>query len=247
MKQPAFLLTAALVSALFAAFSVPAAGALEIESYRFTDRLLAITAPAAPDVFDGAVIFTASAQRRVGVSFAHEGYGKVHWFKKLVSPQTAARSENVLVYVYEYPLGLRELKYRLIVDGLWTSDPWNPPSRMDGGTGLSYSVVSLPPSAGQELSPDDAGVLTFSYETAPGESVSVAGSFNNWDPFMYEMREESPGRYVLTLSLPPGTYRYVFYHRGERVLDKRNPRKVFASDNTVASEVTVGAAAASRK
>ena len=222
-------------------------GALEIESYRFTDRLLSISGPSAPDVFDGAVIFTASAQRRVGVSFDHEGYGKVHWFKKFVSPLATARSENVLIYIYEYPRGVNELKYRLIVDGLWTSDPWNPPARMDGGTGLTYSVVTLPRSSEKPTSADNnEGMLTFSYETAPGESVTVAGSFNSWDPFMYELKEESPGRYTLSIPLPPGRYRYVFFHRGERVLDQKNHRKVYSSDNTIASEIDVGLSVASK-
>jgi hypothetical protein len=233
MKQPAIFL-----AAMILATSV---SALEIESYRFTERILSISSPSAPDVFDGAVIFTASAQRRVGISFAHEGYGKVHWFKKLDSPQTAARSKDVLIYIYEYPQGINELKYRLIVDGLWTSDPWNLPSQMDGRTGLSYSVVTLPRSEGKPIASDaEEGKTIFYYETAPGETVTVAGNFNSWDPFMYELKEESPGRYALSLSLPPGRYRYAFFHRGERVLDQRNPRKVYSSDHTIASEIDIG-------
>jgi len=233
MKHLALFLASALLAA--------EAGALDIESIRFTDRLLAISAPAAPDVFDGAVIFTASArQRRVGIAFSHEGFGKVHWFKKLDSPKASAGGQGVLIYVYEYPHDLRELEYRLVVDGLWTPDPWNPPARMDGATGLSYSVVTLPQSRErplQSLSGD--GTVHFYYESAPGESVTVAGSFNSWDPFMYELREESPGRYALSMQLPPGTYRYAFFHRGERVLDERNPRKVYAKDGNTASEISV--------
>lgn len=233
MKHLTFLLAAALLAL--------EAGALDVESIRFTDRLLAISAPSAPDVFDGAVIFTTSAkQRRVGIAFAHEGFGKVHWFKKLNSPNAASRNDGIMLYVYEYPGNLRELEYRLIVDGLWTPDPWNPPARMDGRTGLSYSVVSLPSSPERSLMAEsDEGTVHFYYETAPGESVAVAGTFNSWDPFMYELREEAPGKYSINLPLPPGTHRYAFFHRGERVLDPRNPKKVYTRDGKTASEVTV--------
>jgi hypothetical protein len=230
-------LTCSLVAALMC-FGI---GALDVESIRFTDRLLAITSPSAPDVFDGAVIFTASAkQRRVGIAFAHEGFGKVHWFKKLNSPRTAAGGEGVLLYVYEYPGSLRELEYRLIVDGLWTPDPWNQATRIDGRTGLSFSVVELPPPVGRPLASEDTnGTIHFYYETAPGETVTVAGTFNSWDPFMYELAEESPGKYSIELPLPPGTHRYAFFHRGERVLDPRNPKKVYTKEGKTASEVVV--------
>ena len=230
-------LTLLLAAALF----VCPAGALDVESIRFTDRLLAISEPSAPDVFDGAVIFTASAkQRRVGIAFAHEGFGKVHWFKKLASPNALARQDGILLYVYEFPGNLKELEYRLVVDGLWTPDPWNPPARMDGRTGLSYSVVSLPPSPVHPLIAEiDEGSVHFYYETDPGESVTVAGTFNSWDPFMYELREEVPGKYAIDLPLPAGTHRYAFFHRGERVLDPRNSRKVYTKDGKTASEVIV--------
>jgi hypothetical protein len=233
MKHLMILLAAAL-------FTVQA-GALDVESIRFTNRLVRIAEPAAPDVFDGAVIFTASAKlRRVGISFAHEGFGKVYWFKKLVTPNATSRGDGVMLYVYEYPAGMRELEYRLIVDGLWTPDPWNPPARMDSRTGLANSIVSLPPSSARPVtSENDEGTVQFSFEAAPGESVTVAGTFNSWDPFMYELREETPGRYSLALPLPPGTYRYAFFHRGERVLDPHNPRKVYTKDGNTVSEVDV--------
>ncbi len=229
-------LTAILAGALAAA----AVGALDMESIRFTDRLSSIAVAGAPDVFDGAVIFTASAaNRRVGVSFAHEGFGRVHWFKKLDSPR-AMNGAGVLLFVYEYPREMREIEYRLVVDGLWTPDPWNPPARMDGATGLAYSVVALPPSTDRSpVGASSAGVVDFRFEGASGQNVTVAGTFNSWDPFMYELTEDSPGRYSLSLPLPPGTYLYAFFARGERLLDPRNPRKAYSKEGKTASEIIV--------
>jgi hypothetical protein len=254
------------------------ATAVDLDSFRFSDHLSGIVSPGAPELFEDAVIFTAaSPARRVGVSFAHEGFARVHWFRKLLKPdagldaetETAAKAGDeagdevgdkagspaaakpvsggsslkdtgILCYVYEFPRGLAELEYRLVVDGLWTADPRNPFARLDPVSGLVRSVVSLPPDDQSESTVDDStGSLRFSYRGAPGLRVSVGGSFNSWDPFMYELDEVAPGRYALALPLPPGTYRYVYFLRGERILDPNNPRKVYTAEGKAVSEAFI--------
>jgi hypothetical protein len=247
-----------IITALAAALAVQV-GAVDFESFSFNDRLLSMPGPSAPVLFEDSVIFTASSSsRRVGIAFAHEGFGRVHWFKKLMktvdepeqllekdakTPKKKASpfvDSGLLFYAFEYPRGMRELEYRLVVDGLWTPDPRNPVRRIDPSTGVVRSVVKLPePSASISTYEAPPGSLRFSYDTAPGETVTVAGSFNGWDPFMYELIEERPGHYVLTLPLPPGVHRYVFFHRGERILDPNNPKKVYAVDGKVASEAVL--------
>jgi 1,4-alpha-glucan branching enzyme len=83
------------------------------------------------------------------------------------------------------------------------------------------------------------GILNFSFKGPPGETVTVAGSFNHWDPFMYELREYPEGMYTLSLPLPPGTYQYLFFHRGERYLDPYNFRRSYTREGDAASEVVV--------
>lgn len=236
---------------------------LDRESYRYLDHLLTIKKAGAPELYEDAVIFTfPSTSRRVGIAFAHEGFSTVHWFKKLMKtanpPEQTTGSENkkapttpvyvdsgILFFVYEFPEGLKELRYRLIIDGLWVTDPNNPNYRMDSSTGIVHSVLSLP-----EIYPIDyekrpaiysapAGSLRFMFDGDPGQRVTVAGTFNNWDPFMYELTEKYPGHYELVLPLSPGTYRYVFYYKGERVLDPNNPRKVYTREGQTASEAVV--------
>jgi len=232
--------------------------AVDRESFRFIDHLLSLTGPSAPEVYEDAVVFTASSKaRRVGVSFAHEGFATVHWFRKLLKPDAALAAPDpaaakdaagkpeyvdtgILFFVYEFPRNLPELEYRLVIDGLWTADPRNPALRLDPVSGLVRSVVPLPdidepPATVDALS----GSLRFSYRGAPGQRVSVAGTFNAWDPFMYELAEVAPGRYALTLPLPPGTYRYVFYLHGERILDQNNPRKVYTAEGNAVSEASL--------
>lgn len=225
-------------------------GAVDTESYEFIDHLLSLSGPGRPEIFEDGVIFTApSSYRRVGIAFAHEGFAQVYWFRKLLFPKdnpTLEEEKNkkkppytdsgILFYVYTVPEHIRELEYRLVIDGLWTTDPGNPESRMTP-SGLTHSVVAIPTTSGKAPSTFDApeGSLSFSYTAPPGESVTVAGNFNGWDPFMYTLQEKTPGRYSLTLPLPPGTYQYVFFHRGQRVLDPHNPNRVYTKDGKIAS------------
>jgi len=224
------------------------------ESYEVVNQLLSIHRPAAPVIVDDYVIFTAdSGLRRVGVAFAHENFANVYWFRQLTIPQDRLSvqwdvvippdtymNSAIQFHVYQIPKNLRELEYRLVVNGLWTVDPLNPQTRRDPVSGLSLSVLSLPyrPITPNPLNGLPEG-LSFSFKGPPGEIVTVAGDFNGWDPFMYELREYPAGVYSLTLPLPPGTYQYVFYHRGQRYVDPYNPTRIYARDGSAASQIVV--------
>ena len=230
-------------------------GAVDTDSLLLNDYLLRLREPGKPQIVEDAVVFTApSSYRRVGIAFAHEGFGKVYWFRRLMIPNENAgpwikdkppadlyRDSGIYFYVFTIPEELKgDLEYRLIIDGLWVKDPLNPVFRVDPATGIARSVVAIPyikrpdsPNRGPE------GALTFTYYAPAGETVTVAGSFNRWDPYMYELREISPGRYSLSLPLPPGTYQYVFFYRGERRLDPNNSSRVYTREGKAANEATV--------
>jgi len=229
--------------------------AANTDSFQFIDHLLRLKEPERPQIVEDAVIFTApSSYRRVGIAFAHEGFGKVYWFQRLMisnenagpwkkdkPPPDLHKDSGLLFFIYTIPEDLTGvLEYRLIIDGLWVKDPLNPDSRIDPVSGIVKSVITIPyikrpdsPNRGPE------GNLTFTYYAPPGETITVAGSFNNWDPFMYELRETSPGFYTLSLPLPAGTYQYTFFYRGERRLDPNNPRRVYTREGKAANEATV--------
>jgi hypothetical protein len=229
-------------------------GAVDLESYEFIDHLLSLPGPGAPDIFDDVVIFTASsAYSRVGIAFAHDGFSRVHWLQKLLIPKDSAeiaanaknrnfdpyRDSGILFHVEVIPDGLRNMDYRMIIDGLWTVDPMNPNTAAGSG-GLFHSRVVLPArSRPHSTSDSPPGQLLFNFRAPPGEIITVAGSFNNWDPFMYEMRETSEGLYTLTLALPPGIYQYIFFYRGERYLDPFNSAMVYSREGRSVSQVQV--------
>ncbi len=230
--------------------------AIDTESYDFIDRLLSITAPRSPEIFEDAVIFSASSEyKRVGIAFAHEGFSKVHWFRKLMisqedfsdpdneaknGPNLSFADSGILFHALDIPFDTSEISYRLIVDGLWTCDPYNPNKKFDIHTGLEYSVLAVPLiKRDDQFQMDDSGRITFRFNGPPGEMITLAGTFNSWDPFMYQMRETSPGAYSLTLSLPPGQHHYVFYHRGQRMLDPMNNQRRYTREGLAASEIIV--------
>jgi hypothetical protein len=229
---------------------------IDTESYEFIDHLLTITAPKSPEIFEDAVIFSASSKyKRVGIAFAHEGFSEIYWFRNLLVPQevitdAATLAENgpiinfsdsgVLFHTFQIPLGLSEISYRLVVDGLWTTDPYNTHKKIDLNSGLEYSIVAVPPiKRADEIKQDASGKVTFMFRGPPGETITLAGSFNAWDPYMYQMKEVSTGVYNATISLPPGSYQYVFFHRGQRILDPINDQKIYTREGIGASEIRV--------
>jgi hypothetical protein len=229
--------------------------AIDTESYQFIDHLLTIREPGEPEIFEDGVIFTApSTHRRVGVSFAHEGFSRVYWFQQLLKAKDTLtpreeksknivdqyRDSGILFHVHTVPPEIRELEYRLVIDGLWTTDPLNPRYRIDQKSGIVRSTIAIPEIPKTHTAFEGPpGTLAFNYEAPSGEIITVAGSFNGWDPFMYEMRETRPGHYALTLPLPPGTYQYVFIHRGQRILDPYNHNRAYTAEGIAATEAVV--------
>ena len=227
-------------------------GAVDTESYQFIDYLRAISAPGKPEIYENGVVFTASSQyQRVGISFAHEGYAKVHWFKRFMIPRDGAElvvagrnkknidpnmDTGIMFHLEMIPADIKNLDYRLIIDGLWTADPLNPLT-VTSPSGVVESRVPLPikPETAQAAGAP-SGTYRFSYRAPPGEIITVGGSFNNWDPFMYELREVSRGFYTLTLPLPPGNFLYVFFHRGEQIPDPANMRRLYTREGRIVSE-----------
>jgi len=116
------------------------------------------------------------------------------------------------------------LDYRLIVDGLWEADPTNPQSVQDA-QGVVVSQISLtstdkPMVDGPVQRP--LGQVDFVYRGKPGQTVSIMGNFNQWDPFADYLTETSPGEYRASLTLPPGTVLYRFVIGTKSVLDPGN-------------------------
>lgn len=206
--------------------------------------------------------------RYVGVAFGHEGYSEVHRFRLSAEEDSDEGSSSSRVYFYlaNPPEDQEQLRYRYVVDGLWTTDPRNGRTQLDEN-GVPISVFELPERTDRDhtnpIVTADGRVrfrLHFAEGSSPGVStirgnityldserdlrVFVTGSFTNWDPFMYRLRpvQGRPGVYESRpLRIAPGLHRYYFVINGERILDPHNSRTQYHRDGYEVSTFTLSA------
>jgi hypothetical protein len=197
-------------------------------------ELAGLKAARPPEVIEGELVLSAyGPYRAVAAAFAHEGFAILHPYER--------NRQGVFVLAYPVPLKRTEaLEYRIVADGVWTLDPANSERLADPMTGVEVSVAQVPYLSDlhlglYQLLDEDGRTARFLFRGASGESVSVCGDFDNWDPFIHEMEETSPGLYRLDLPLSPGRHFYAFVYRGEELPDPLNPVKASNRDGKVVS------------
>jgi hypothetical protein len=218
-----------------------ATGTVSVSAERVTVRLhFAITeavAASQPELIDNHLVLTYKGARRyrfVGAAFKHEDFKVIHPFY--------VNTNGVYVLTYPIEEGVKNLDYRLVVDGLWMTDPQNPVTTRGLG-GISLSNFAIPEKTGPPESPLTAERgITFIYNGAPGQRVYVYGDFNNWDPYMFRMRETGgSGIYSYNLRAREGKYKYKFIVDGTSLPDPLNDSKTIDSFGETASVLTVPA------
>ena len=85
----------------------------------------------------------------------------------------------------------------------------------------------------------EEGCTRFIFKGDKGQKVRLGGTFTNWDSWIYELTEITPGNYEIKLPLPPGKYYYAFYTGLESFADPANPKKAYREDGKTVSEITV--------
>ena len=84
-------------------------------------------------------------------------------------------------------------------------------------------------------------MVDFFYPGAPGKTVCIAGSFNDWAPQNSQMVYNSDQQgYVLSIELPPGSYEYKFVIDGEWMLDEANDNFAANDFGTLNSCLNIG-------
>jgi hypothetical protein len=194
-----------------------------LEGTRAHIKIVETTEAAAPEIMDDVIFFSCKPgypARSVGIAFAHEEFREIHIFER--------NEHGVLFYFYPIPEDARSLEYRLVIDGLWISDPKNP-LKVRAAGGVVLSRFEIPPGAGGIVLKSPVirgdGSVEFNLAAPSGRQIYLSGSFNGWDPYMYRLREVRPGLYSFTLRLLPGTYYYIFQAEGKKYLDLLNPNR----------------------
>ena len=145
----------------------------------------------------------------------------------------------MLFFLLERPAKLKNISYRLIIDGLWTTDPNNPNKIYDPTSGVSVSTVNVGILKPEITNATETDGVKFIYQGESGQQVRLGGTFTNWDSWIYELKETKPGFYELVLPLPEGTYYYNYYLGMNSISDKTNPKKAYTSDGRTTSVIEV--------
>jgi len=240
-KKLSFFLFLAISFSIFAAEKkIEPTTAKDIADYARSKIIDQIEQPCPPYVQDGYLIFTADKSARfVGIAFGYENFRIIHPFQRLSHYETDGKPvDSVLFYITSYPKDVDEVSYKLIIDGLWTTDPLNSKRSFDKQTNSMLSIVNVerPEPITEKAS---NGNVRFVYYGESGQSIRLGGTFNNWDSYMYEMTEVSPGIYQIELPLPPGVYYYNFYNGINAMIDLKNSERAYTVDGRTASIIYV--------
>jgi hypothetical protein len=204
------------------------AGPVFGESIDLNLYLQDVNQAAPPAVFGDFIILscqTRTPARVVGARFSHEDFRSFH---------TYSRNENgVFVLAIPVPEQNVTIRYRIVIDGVWMSDPANPLRDTDE-RGIVFSLIPFVSTGTGAIVESPRlladGMVEFNFKGHGGSSVTVAGDFNAYDPFTHRLAEVSPGFYRLRLKLLPGRHFYHFVVDGFVLLDPQNERMVHDAD-----------------
>jgi hypothetical protein len=209
-----------LIPALGLFFPVPLRA---IDAQRLDIAIKSVESGGPPFLIGDVLIFShmpASGRARfVGARFAHESFAVLHPF---------VRNEyGIFVLGYPVPEGVGTIRYRIVVDGLWMSDPANPEAEPDSlGNPISLFRIDkeIPRSIINPAVLSD-GELLFVFRAKPGQRISISGDFNDWEPSIDSLSEipGKPGWFSIRLRIKPGAHYYFFFSNGMRILDPFNP------------------------
>lgn len=213
--------------------------------------ILEIEKVSAPYEKDNYVVFTEKQNARyIGIAFDFERFSIVHSFNvRTMTDEDGEVRDSLMYYVLERPKNIDTFSYRLVIDGLWTLDPMNSDRYYDEEKELMlsrFTFASPLPDATRAIVrtstqyEGERGVgVHFVLRDKAGQKVRLSGSFTNWDPWIYEMKESAPGFYEISLPLPQGTYYYTYYIGMESFIDRANGRRAYTEDGRAVSVITV--------
>ncbi|MBP5176452.1 MAG: glycogen-binding domain-containing protein [Treponema sp.] len=212
-----------------------------VESDVFADIASSINKVSAPYMKGDYVIFTQKKDARyMGIAFDFEKYRTIHQFQiKHMRDSNYEIEDSLYFYILKLPKNVQVLNYRLVVDGLWTTDPMNSTKKYNAEAGLVLSQLNVSRRVHEVTEKKETGKVRFVYNGKSGEQVRLGGSFTNWDSWIYEMTEVAPGQYQIDLALPPGQYQYAYYCGVKSYPDKTNPERCYTPDGKEASLLIV--------
>ncbi|MCH5282553.1 MAG: glycogen-binding domain-containing protein [Treponema sp.] len=214
-------------------------------SFEYREVAHKLREPKAPFEKDGMIIFSANeGPHYVGIAFDFENFQKIHPFqKRIILDENGKKSSAWYFYILEEYPQTDKILYRLIIDGLWTTDPMNPKQYYDEMTGIRLSQIDVErkyEAATSVKTSANGKSVHFVYKGKSGQKVRVSGTFSNWDSWIYQLAETSRGTYELTLPMNEGTYYYVYCIGTKEFPDLTNHERAIKDNGQAVSKITVG-------
>lgn len=241
MKRILGLILAGIAIPSFLAFAEPLPANPEKDLYEYNNIVSQLEKTQEPFVTENYIVFTEKAGPRfIGIAFDFENYQTVHPFMIHKTRDFDGNITNtIMFYILERPANLSEISYRLVIDGLWTFDPTNKNQYYDEESGITLSKIFIGETKPKITKTTKEKGTNFIYNGEPGQTVRLGGTFTNWDSWIYELKETSPGFYELSLPLPSGKYYYNYYLGMNAVVDKTNPERAYTQDGRITSVIEV--------
>lgn len=131
-----------------------------------------------------------------------------------------------------YNLDIDEIKYKINIDGLWETDPYNK-EIVNDILGTSISVLKTPKEAIYfyrtpivEKSKDKIKKVQFKYHNPSARGVNFVCSVDNWCQYSHPMKKNINGYWELTKNFTKGKYLYYFFVDGRKVVDLNNNNRL---------------------
>ncbi|MCR5288492.1 MAG: isoamylase [Treponema sp.] len=198
--------------------------------------------PGAPQILGKDIVFTTerSSYHFVGIAFDFENYKIIHPFKiRTLTDEDGEPTRSWFFYILTPPENLTSISYRLILDGLWTTDPLNSNKEYDTTLGVTISKLAIDTRIPPETYQKNNGSVHFVYKGESGQCIRLGGTFTNWDSWIYYLNETTPGIYEIDIPLTSGTYYYTFYRGITPLIDAKNPIQAYTQDGRIASVIHV--------
>jgi hypothetical protein len=144
---------------------------------------------------------------------------------------------DVLYAFVPYTTNIKTIKYKININGHWTSDPNNTEYSLDD-LGINLSTIMTPDKEMYyeempiiENTKDIVKKTTFKYYNPGAKEVNFVCSIDNWNHYSHPMKKNNNGFWEITKYYTSGTYLYYFLVDGEKNIDVENPNKFWNKKN----------------
>ncbi|WP_296331707.1 isoamylase [uncultured Treponema sp.] len=211
------------------------------DTYEYDLTLTDISGVREPYISNDFMVFTAPVDSNsIGIAFDYEEFRTIHYFQLRKNyGYDGELTSSYYFYITPMPKKISRVCYRLIIDGLWTTDPRNSNVIHDQKDNYALSYIDLPPSEVEITEKLANGLTHFVCHAESGQKIRLGGSFTNWDSWIYELKETSPGKYEIDIPLHPGTYYYSYFKGITPFLDETNPLRGYSNDGRIVSCITI--------